>query len=153
MDLITQSSNCDQIVTAWDRLRYNFVYLRIPTDNLQISDKTDYYFVFRKLGKSPNLDPESVALSPELQAHLIYLQLVTSRWIDIYLEIVTKMCPLILLFHSTNCNVFQRISSYKIYTHRLHKYQFNTFQKIKLIPLTIYTFMCNIVPWSSGNSK
>jgi len=25
--------NCDQIVTAWDTLRYNLVYLRIPADN------------------------------------------------------------------------------------------------------------------------
>jgi len=37
-------------------------------DNLQITDKTDYYFIFRRLGETAVLDPESVALSAELQA-------------------------------------------------------------------------------------
>jgi len=69
--------NCDQIVTILGIFSYTLVYLHILKDNLQIADKIDYYFVIRRLGEKARLDPESVALSTELQAHsggLYYLK-------------------------------------------------------------------------------
>ena len=51
-------------------LSYTYVYLHTPADNLQLAGKIDYYFVFSRLEETPSLDPESVALSTELQARL-----------------------------------------------------------------------------------
>jgi len=61
-------SGLSGIVTILGIPSYTLAYRHIPRDNLQITDKTDYYFIFRRLGETAVLDPESVALSAELQA-------------------------------------------------------------------------------------
>jgi hypothetical protein len=52
-------SDCDQIVTILGILSYILVYVRIPTDNLQIPDKTGYYFVLWRLRETGLSRPES----------------------------------------------------------------------------------------------
>jgi hypothetical protein len=63
--------DCDQIVTIVGILSYTLVYLRIPTDNLQLADKTGYYFVLWRLRETGLSLPESNALSFERQTSAV----------------------------------------------------------------------------------
>ena len=88
--------NCDQIVTIPGILPYTYVYFGIPADNLQLAGKIGYYFVFRRLGELPRLDPESVALSTELQARTLYFQELAQPEVQTLNKFVTVLCPTIL---------------------------------------------------------